>query len=366
MPDNFGLSENALKQFNDLYCFQNETIKDAFKRVAKEFATNDEEFDIAYKLLSEGAWRPNTPTWLNAGKKYKIFSGCYVVGLEDSMDSIYDIANISRKIFQYGSGVGIPIGNLREAEAYIYEGNQENPPEGKSSGPLTFMKLYNSVGETTKSGGRVRRAAILCAMPVWHPDIMDFISCKEIDGTLSNMNISVSITNKFMKALEDKVPFPLITPYDGSVIGEVDPEEVWDKIAEMAHKTADPGIIFIDNVQKWNTLKSKILIETSNPCVIGDTEITTKDGKKKLTSLSLSDKVLNYNIEKEMFEYDEIVNIQKTRENTNVIELEIEDDGITYILRCTEDHKIYTNNRGYIEANKLTEEDDIVVRKGYS
>jgi ribonucleoside-diphosphate reductase alpha chain len=260
------LSENALKQFRDLYSFQGETVEETFTRVAKEFSKNDEDFEFAYNLLAQNIWRPNTPVFLNAGTEHKVFSACYTVSLEDSMSSIYDIANVARKIFQYGAGVGIPIGNLREGGAYIFEGRGDVPPEGKSSGPITFMRLFDAVGETTKSGGRVRRAAILCAMPVWHPDIMDFISCKETDGRLSNMNISVAVTDKFMQTLEDKIPFPLHTPYDGSKIGEIDPQELWDKIAEMAHKSADPGVLFIDTVNKWNPLVAKYLVETTNPC----------------------------------------------------------------------------------------------------
>ena len=262
----FNLSENAIKQFKDLYSFQDETIESTFRRVAKEFVTNDEDEDIAYNLLADGIWRPNTPVFLNAGTDHKIFSACFTVNLRDSMESIYDVANVSRKIFQFGSGVGIPIGNLREKNAYIYEGDTSKVPEGKSSGPITFMKLYDAVGETTKSGGRVRRAAILCSMPIWHPDIMEFISCKSVDGRLANMNISVCVTDGFMKALEDKVPYPLHSPSDGTVVGEIDPVELWDKLSEMSHKTADPGIIFIDEVNKWNTLIAKHLVETTNPC----------------------------------------------------------------------------------------------------
>jgi len=262
----FGLSKNAVKQFNDLYCLHGETIDDSFKRVAKEFATNEEEEKLAYNLLAENIWRPNTPVWLNAGTNHKIFSACFVSELQDSMDSIYDIANVARKIFQFGSGIGIPIGNLREAEAYIYEGNIDMVPEGRTSGPLTFAKLFDAVGETTKSGGRVRRAAILLLMLCWHPDILDFIKCKQIDGQLSNMNISVGITDKFMQCLEDKVPFDLLTPYNGSKVGEIDPQELWDELYTNAHAHAEPGIVFIDNVNKWNPLIKKILIECCNPC----------------------------------------------------------------------------------------------------
>jgi len=264
--NNYGLSENAIKIFNDLYCFQDESIKDAFKRVAKEFVVEDKDFDMAFDLLSKGYWRPNTPTWLNAGTNHKIFSGCFVTGLQDSMNSIYDVANTARKIFQHGAGIGIPIGNLREQESWIYENNTDMLPRGKSSGPITFMKLFDAVGETTKSGGRVRRAAILCSMPIWHPDIFEFIRCKEEDGRLSNMNISVSVTDKFIESLENNIPFDLITPYDGKKISEINPQEIWDMISLMSWKTADPGIFFIDTVNKYNPLSSEILIETSNPC----------------------------------------------------------------------------------------------------
>jgi len=260
------LSDNALTIFNNLYSFQDESVEDTFKRVAKEFATNDEEEGLAYSLLSDNIWRPNTPVFLNAGTEHRNFCACHVVGLEDSMESIYDVANVSRKIFQYGAGVGIPIGNLREKEAFIFEGNPLMAPEGKSSGPIVFMRLYDAVGDTTKSGGRVRRAAIMVSMYVWHPDIMEFIQCKQNEGWLTNMNISVAITDKFMQSLEDKTPFQLYSPQDGTEKGTINPEELWDTLSVMAHKTGDPGVLFLDTVQKHNPLKKKFLIESTNPC----------------------------------------------------------------------------------------------------
>lgn len=260
------LSENAKKQFDSLYSLNGETIEDTFHRVSKEFAKDEKDERYAYSLLEKGYWRPNTPVFLNAGSRHKVFSACYVVGLEDSMESIYDVANTARKIFQFGSGIGIPIGNLREREAYIFEGDPEKAPEGKSSGPITFAKLFDAVGETTKSGGRVRRAAILCSMPVWHPDIMEFISCKEQDGRLANMNISVNITDTFMRALEDGIDIDLISPNTGKKVSSIKAQDVWDRIADMAWKSADPGIIFIDNMNQWNPLIKKYLIEATNPC----------------------------------------------------------------------------------------------------
>jgi ribonucleoside-diphosphate reductase alpha chain len=272
-PDNFKLSDMALRIFKDLYTNSStETITEAYARVAAEFGNNEVDTGIANDLLRRNMWRPNTPVWFSAGTKNKVFSACYVVSLEDSMNSIYDIANVARKIFQKGAGIGIPIGNLREKDALIYEGKKEDTlngkipiPVGKSSGPISFMHLYDAVGATTKSGGRARRAAIMVDLPISHPDIMDFIQCKEVDGSLSNMNISVAITDKFMQAFKDNIPFQLVSP-SGEITGEIPARQLWDTIIDMAWKTADPGIIFIDTVNKYNSLKKLFPIECSNPC----------------------------------------------------------------------------------------------------
>jgi ribonucleoside-diphosphate reductase alpha chain len=263
-----GLSEMAIRIFKELYSFSDETIDDTFKRVSKEFG-DEKDQKKALELLRKNVWRPNSPVFFASGSKKKIMSGCWVVDLQDSMDGIYDIANVARKIFQNGAGIGIPIGNLREKDAYIYEGtekeNMDNPPQSKSSGPISFMSLFDAVGATTKSGGRARRAAIMCSMPVSHPDIMDFIECKSTDGALSNMNISVSVTDDFMKAFKDNIPFPLVSPSNGAV-KEINARQIWDKMVDMAHKTADPGVLFIDTINKQNPLKKVMKISTTNPC----------------------------------------------------------------------------------------------------
>jgi ribonucleoside-diphosphate reductase alpha chain len=260
------LSENALHIFKTLYSKNGETIDDTFRRAAKCVSENEQEEELAFQLQKDNIIRFNTPLYFNSGSKTNLFSACWVVPLEDSMESIYDIANVARKIFSYGSGIGIPIGNLREKDSPIFDGDNTNTPCGMSSGPNIFMKLYDAVAATTKSGGRARRAAILCAMQVWHPDILDFIRAKELDGSLSNMNLSVTITDKFMECLRDNIPFQIHTPYDGSLIRNEDPNLIWDSICNQAHKTGDPGVIFIDTVNKFNTLVNEILIELPNPC----------------------------------------------------------------------------------------------------
>lgn len=257
----------AQRIFTDLYSFSDETINDTFKRVSKEFG-NDEDAKKAFDLMRKNIWRPNTPVFFNAGGQKKIFAACWVVGMQDSMDSIYDIANVSRKIFQSGAGIGIPIGNLREKDGSIYEGqdkDEKTTPTGKSSGPISFMSLYDAVGATTKSGGRARRAAIMMVMPVSHPDIMEYIECKKTDGVLSNMNISVSIPDDFMRAFKDNIPYQLVSPSNG-VVKEINARQIWDKLVDMAHKTADPGVLFIDTINKFNPLKKIVKIEAANPC----------------------------------------------------------------------------------------------------
>ena len=389
------LSENARKIFETLYSKEGETIQDTFLRAAKSFSKDLEEIQIAYDLQAKNIWRPNTPVYFNSSNKQKFFSACWVVPLEDSMTGIYDVANLARKIFAYGAGIGIPIGNLREKDAPIFgsfdrtakcysdmldvscedkheydENNickhcgKSKYPEGKSSGPLVFMKLYDAVAATTKSGGRARRAAILCCMPIWHPDILEFVKCKEIDGTLSNMNISVGITDKFMQSLSDKTPFPLYTPYDGTFIRNADPVAVWDEIAKMAWKSADPGVLFLDTVNFYNPLKKLMIIQTTNPCLLGETRVPIEGvGEVRIDELIndwFGKRILSSNGNN--IEYDFITNVQETGEK-EVIELEIEENGEIYVLGCTSEHIIYTANRGEVKAGELSEEDDVIVNK---
>ena len=273
------LSEMAQRIFTDLYSFSDETINDTFKRVSKEFG-NEDDAKRAFELMKKNIWRPNTPVFFNAGGVKKIFAACWVVGLEDSMDGIYDISNVARKIFQSGAGIGIPIGNLREKDGSIYEGqdkDEKTTPTGKSSGPISFMSLYDAVGATTKSGGRARRAAIMMVMPVSHPDIMEYIECKKTDGVLSNMNISVSIPDDFMRAFKDNIPYHLISPSNG-VVKEINARQLWDKLVDMAHKTADPGVLFIDTINKFNPLKKIVKIECTNPSLRAGTKVITDGG----------------------------------------------------------------------------------------
>lgn len=322
MSNDFGLSENAKRVFYEVprYCLNGETIEDTFRRVAREYSTNDEEFEYVLNLLKTHKWRCATPVFFNAGTKHKIFSSCYVVGLEDSMDSIYDVANVARKIFQFGAGVGIPIGSLREKDAYIYEGDRDSVPEGKSSGPVVFLKLFDAVGDTTKSGGVCRRSALMSTMPVDHPDIEEFITCKTKDGFLSNMNISVMVTDNFMNRLESNTPVELRSPFDGSKKGEVLPQDLWDKMSHLAWKSADPGVIFIDTVNKYNILRNRYEIKCTNPC--GELPLPP-NGACNLSSINLGKFIVgDWKTNRSAFDYDSlyVVAYNVTRLMDNLID----------------------------------------------
>jgi ribonucleoside-diphosphate reductase alpha chain len=357
------LSQFALRIFSDLYLHPNEDVKSCFHRVAKEMATNKKDEEQAYNLLIENKWRPATPVFINAGTNHFMGAACWISSLDDSMDSIYETTNIARKIFQHGAGIGIPIGNLREKDAYIYEGNDEKPPVGRSSGAVSFMHLFDAVGATTKSGGRSRRAAIMCVMPVNHPDIEEFIKCKEVDGKLSNMNISVAITDDFMKAFKDNIPFNLISIKTGEVVKQVNARKLWDDIVDMAHKTADPGVLFIDTINQFNVMKSLIKVECVNPCLTGDTLISTNVGLIRMDDLSTNYakyddiKVLSYDTKNNCIELDDIIWGGLTKTNADIIEIELE-DGST--LKMTPEHKIFTENRGYIEVKDITCDDILI------
>ena len=358
------LSEMAMRVFKDLYCFSDESVDDVFLRASKEFGNNEEEVNVALELQRKNVWRASTPIYMNAGTEHKMLSACWVSDINDSMDGIYDVANIARKIFQHGAGIGIPIGNLREKSAPIYEGrneDEETAPTGKSSGPVSFMKLFDAVGATTKSGGRARRAAIMCVMPVSHPDIMEFIECKEKDGDLSNMNISVAITDKFMQALKDDTSFTLVSPSRDKEIRNINPHIIWDSIVNMSWKTADPGVLFIDRINHFNPLKKILKINATNPCITGDALVMTDKGY--IPILDLLDEgidkfqVLTFDIESKELQWEKIVGGGKTRSNTNVIEIIMDDEST---LRLTPDHLIYTENRGYVKASQLKNEDIII------
>lgn len=284
------LTENALTVLEKRYFKRDENgklIEDWPKmidRVATNISGNDPvKKERYYKLLDSGYFLPNSPTLMNAGNDLQQLSACFVLPLEDSMESIFESVKNAALIHKSGGGTGFSFSKLRQANARVRSTN------GVSSGPISFLKVFNAATDAVKQGG-TRRGANMAILNVDHPEIMDFITCKEDTSQLTNFNISVGITDKFMKALNENEDFELIAPHTGEVTEKVNARDVFNLIVKMAHQNGEPGIIFIDRINKFNPTPHIGRIESSNPC--GEQPLLPNEACN-LGSLNLSEMVEN-------------------------------------------------------------------------
>jgi ribonucleoside-diphosphate reductase alpha chain len=213
-----------------------------------------------YNLMVEKKFMPNSPTLFNAGARLGQLSACFVLPIEDNIESIMRAATEAAIIFKSGGGIGINYSKLRP------EGDVVFSTSGVASGPVTFMRIIDTVTEVVKQGGK-RRGANMGILEVWHPDIEKFIRAKEKEGFLENFNISVLVGDDFMEHLERGEPYQLRNPRDGKVWGTIDPRHLFNLIAEMAWKTADPGMLYHGNINRRNILRRALGdISCTNPC----------------------------------------------------------------------------------------------------
>lgn len=224
----------------------------------KEVRSQAEDF---YKLLVSRKFLPNSPTLMNAGTGNNLqFSACFVLPVEDSMEGIFDALKYQALIHKSGGGTGFSFSRLRP------KGSIVRTSSGTASGPVSFMKIFDASTHQVKQGGK-RRGANMGILRVDHPDILEFIHCKD-GGEITNFNISVAITNKFMEAYRDDADYDLVDPRKGEVVGSLSAREVFDEIAQSAWKTGDPGLIFIDKINEGKANPVPILgpVESTNPC----------------------------------------------------------------------------------------------------
>lgn len=203
---------------------------------------------------------PSSPCLMNAGSNHNLnqLSSCFILPIEDDMESIYDALKQQALITKACGGTGFSFGNLRQNKALV-----KGLPV--ASGPVSFMRVFDASTGAVKQGRR--RGANLGVLPVNHPDILEFINCKNDNVSFPNFNISVAITDEFMKAVKDHTNYDLIEPHTGKVIGQLDANMVWNQIFINAHKTGDPGIIFIDRCNKDNPVPHLGKILSGNPCL---------------------------------------------------------------------------------------------------
>lgn len=275
LKEDIPLSENARTVLKRRYLRKNsngkviETPEEMFKRVAIHISKAEKRYngkaDIKeaqeqfYKMMTEFRFLPNSPTLMNAGRKLGQLAACFVLPVEDTMEGIFDALKNAALIHKSGGGTGFSFSRLRPKESRV------GTTGGVASGPISFMKIFNTATEQVKQGG-TRRGANMGILRVDHPDIMDFIHSKEEHQDLNNFNISVGVTDDFMASVKNKKNYDLIDPRDKRKVGEHNGPEVYDALVRHAWDNGDPGIVFLDRINENNPTPEIGEIESTNPC----------------------------------------------------------------------------------------------------
>ncbi|NQT46714.1 MAG: TSCPD domain-containing protein [Candidatus Omnitrophica bacterium] len=387
------LTENSLKVLNRRYLRKDmdgnvvETPEGMFRRVAKNIASADKLYGIDdvqlkqveeefYSVMRDLDFMPNSPTLMNAGADLQQLSACFVLPIEDSMESIFETVKNTSLIHKSGGGTGFSFSRLRSKSSMV------KSTGGVASGPISFMKVFDAATQAVKQGG-TRRGANMGILRVDHPDILEFITCKESDKDITNFNISVAITENFIQKLKEDDEYDLIDPHTHSVIQRLKARDVFELIVKMAHKNGEPGIIFIDRMNQFNPTPEIGEYESTNPCVTGDTMVSTEKGLMKIEDL-----VRNYPsgglrilTDSRVFEFDEVISDSQystvaTKVKQGIIlnsiskVWEVGDKFVFklmtksgYELTATADHKIMTSD-GWVPLRNLKAGQKILIQPG--
>ncbi|MCW4006796.1 MAG: adenosylcobalamin-dependent ribonucleoside-diphosphate reductase [Candidatus Bathyarchaeota archaeon] len=267
------LTVNAMEVLKKRYLLRDEKEKiietpaQLFSRVATAIAQVDAAYgedpkktqETFYNLMAKLEFLPNTPTLFNAGTQRGQLSACFVLPVEDSLESIFDAVKNMALIEQTGGGVGFDFSKLRP------QGDLVRSSKGVASGPISFMQIFNTATQVIKAGGK-RRGAMMAILRIDHPDIKEFITAKQNHTALTNFNISVAVTNEFLEALKTDGEYYLVNPRSKERTQKLKASQIWNLMAQTAWATGDPGVVFIDEINKHNPTPQIGRIDSTNPC----------------------------------------------------------------------------------------------------
>ena len=277
VKNRLNLSENAIRVLKRRYLRKNrkgkviETPEQMFRRVAQHIAKAEKNYgnksseainrceEIFFDMMADAKFLPNSPTLMNAGRPLGQLAACFVLPVEDSMEGIFGALHHAALIHKSGGGTGFAFSRLRPKNSAV------GTTGGVASGPVSFMKIFNTATEQVKQGG-TRRGANMAILQVDHPDIMEFIFSKEDSHELNNFNISVGVSDQFMQAVAKEEDYDLIDPRGQKKVGKLNAAEVYRTLVTQAWKNGDPGIIFLDRINRDNPTPQLGEIESTNPC----------------------------------------------------------------------------------------------------
>jgi ribonucleoside-diphosphate reductase alpha chain len=362
VKDDLKLPLNAIQVLERRYLLKNdegkiiESPSHLFRRVADYIATNEKSYgadekteryyaDAFFEIMTNFEFLPNSPTLMNAGTGLGQLAACFVLPVEDDIGKIFDAVKNAAIIHKTGGGTGFCFSYLRPKGDFV------KSTAGVASGPISFMSAFDNATNVIKQGGK-RRGANMGVMHVWHPDVEEFISAKQTSGVLENFNVSVAADDEFMKAVEKDEDFALKNPRDGKPLRNVNARSLFKLIAYSAWKSAEPGLLFIDAMNNTNPTP-QFPIKATNPCVSGDTLVTTNEGLIEIPKVHNPHWIIG-----EDGQYHPV----KWAGETGEKEVFLVKTNAGYETKATANHKFMTS-KGWKPVSELSTSDVLVIQK---